>query len=218
MSKIPEVVIVLTDVNSWLNKYFEHFDKAVSELGYCLKWQTEPSGVSDAAFCFLLGYTKILSDDILQSSCEFLVVHESALPHGRGWSPLTWQVLEGRVSIPVTLLKAKLPVDSGAVLAQTHINLSGFELVNELRELQMQATVDLLKKFLRAPVEAEKAALPQQGLSSWYPRRGPLDSKIDINETILSQFNLLRVVDNDRYPAWFEYGGCKFVIKISKEQ
>jgi methionyl-tRNA formyltransferase len=31
-------------------------------------------------------------------------VHESALPQGQGWSPMTWQILEGASPIPVTLI------------------------------------------------------------------------------------------------------------------
>jgi methionyl-tRNA formyltransferase len=217
MSEISNVVVILTDANSWLNNYVKRFEEVVKKAGYSLQWETEPQNIRGASFCFLLGYTKTLSNEFLQSTCEFLVVHESDLPHGRGWSPLTWQVLEGKTSIPVTLIEAKLPVDTGAILAQTYINLSGTELVDDLRNLQGQATINLVEKFLKNPFRLKENARLQQGESTWYPRRRPSDSKIDIDDTILNQINLLRVVDNDRYPAWFEYGGSKFVIKISKK-
>ena len=42
------------------------------------------------------------------------------------------------------------------------------------------------------------------------------DSLLDFNKTITEQFNLLRVVDNDKYPAFFENQGEKYFLKITK--
>jgi len=53
-------------------------------------------------FCFYLSYGKIVSKDMLSRFKHNLVVHESDLPQGKGWSPLTWQILEGKNRIPVT--------------------------------------------------------------------------------------------------------------------
>ena len=41
-------------------------------------------------------------------------------------------------------------------------------------------------------------------------------SSIDIDKTFREQFNLLRVVDNKRYPAFFYFKNQKYVIKIEK--
>ena len=40
------------------------------------------------------------------------MIHESDLPHGKGWSPIQWQILEGSDSITITLLDAEDKVDS----------------------------------------------------------------------------------------------------------
>jgi methionyl-tRNA formyltransferase len=58
--------------------------------------------------------------------------------------------------------------------------------------------------------------IAQKGEESFYPRRKPEDSKLDLQKTLSEQFNLLRVCDNERYPAWFEENGVKFIIKIYK--
>jgi hypothetical protein len=39
---------------------------------------------------------------------------------------------------------------------------------------------------------------------------------LNLDLTLREQFNLLRVVDNERYPAYFELNGIKYVIKINK--
>ena len=54
-----------------------------------------------------------------------LVVHESALPKGQGWSPMTWQILEGLNIIPVTLFEAVADLDAGPIHLQHQIKLKG---------------------------------------------------------------------------------------------
>jgi methionyl-tRNA formyltransferase len=46
--------------------------------------------------------------------------------------------------------------------------------------------------------------------------RNASDSEININKSIKSQFNLLRICDNEKYPAFFKYKNCKFILKIFK--
>ena len=43
----------------------------------------------------------------------------------------------------------------------------------------------------------------QKGRPSYFKKRTKKDSEININKNIKSQFNLLRIVDNDNYPAFF---------------
>ena len=57
----------------------------------------------------------------------------------------------------------------------------------------------------------------QNGKSSFNKRRTKKDSEININKSIKSQFNLLRICDNNKYPAFFKYRNTKYVIKIYKE-
>lgn len=143
-----------------------------------------------------------------------LVVHESALPKGKGWSPLTWQVLEGAREIPVTLFEAAKEVDAGLIYNQKSIKLGGHELVNELRCMQGNATVELIIDFVwNFPNNVGKE---QEGTSTYYRKRVAEDSRIDITKSIESQFNLLQIVDNDKYPAFFEYNGFRYKIAISK--
>ena len=56
----------------------------------------------------------------------------------------------------------------------------------------------------------------QHGKSSYYNKRGPSDSEIDIEKSILENFNLLRTVDNKRYPAFFCLQGKKYKLQIEK--
>ncbi len=146
-----------------------------------------------------------------------LVVHESDLPQGKGWSPLTWQILEGKNQIPVTMIEAEEKVDSGVIYAQEWIEFQGHELVEELRAAQAKTTIRLCEKFVREYPEIIDTAKEQAGEESFYPRRKPEDSRLDPGKSIKENFNLLRVVDNEKYPAWFELDGWKYLLKIEKK-
>ena len=143
-----------------------------------------------------------------------LVVHESDLPYGKGWSPLTWQVLEGKCKIPITLFEAAEEVDSGKIYAQEVIELNGSELLSEIKHKQGLKTIDLIFKFFENfPMEGEK----QKGKETFYKRRTLKDSELDIHKTISEQFDLLRISDNKRYPAYFLLNGVKYFLRITKE-
>ena len=58
---------------------------------------------------------------------------------------------------------------------------------------------------------------PQVGKETFYPRRNKKENELDVNKTITEQFNLLRVVDNERYPAYFYKYGKKYILKIYKD-
>lgn len=163
---------------------------------------------------FLLSCEKILPARLLSLHAHNIVVHESALPAGRGWAPLTWQILEGKNSIPVTLLEAVEPVDSGVIHLQDTIEFTGTELCPELRDAQGRATLSLCQRFIAEyPPQNPR---PQQGDPTFYPKRGPKDSRLDPGKSIADQFDLLRVCDNERYPAWFEFRGQKYILRIEK--
>ena len=57
----------------------------------------------------------------------------------------------------------------------------------------------------------------QTGESTMYPRRNHTDSCLDSKKSISEQFNLLRVCDNDKYPAFFFHKNKKYIIKIYEE-
>lgn len=144
-----------------------------------------------------------------------LVLHASDLPKGRGWSPHIWAVLNGETKITVTLLEAEDAVDSGRIWFQAAFELQGHELLPEINKLLFDAELALMTKAvseMRVVVPREQVGDP----GAYMQRRTPMDSRIDPGKTISDQFDLLRTVDNDRYPAFFEYRGCRYLLKIEK--
>ena len=127
---------------------------------------------------------------------------------------MTWQVLEGRDQLTLTLFEATREVDAGPIYLQQTLELDGTELVNEIRATVGELTIAMCLHFVENRTELMKSGVHQTGEPTYYPRRTPADSELDPNKTIIEQFNLLRVVDNDRYPAFFELSGRRYRLSI----
>ena len=121
--------------------------------------------------CRLLSCGRLLSAEQLAVHRHNLVVHESALPQGQGWSPMNWQILEGASRIPITLSEATADLDAGPIFLQQEIVLQGHELVDEWRALQAQATLELCLAWFDRYREVVAAAQPQHGEARHYRRR-----------------------------------------------
>ena len=111
------------------------------------------------------------------------------------------------------MFEANSKIDSGEIYIQSFFKLKGHELSDEIRSLQAKTTLHMIKKFLD---NKKNIKIKQKGKGNFLRRRSPKDSELDINLSIRKQFNLLRVVDNKRYPAFFIHKNKKYLLKIYK--
>lgn len=170
--------------------------------------------ITPGGILFLVSCSEIIDAEYRRQFDAVVVLHASALPEGRGWSPHIWQVVEGKDKITLTALLAADKVDTGDILAQREISFEGTELYDEINDKLFSAEVDLIE-YIAANFKNIKPVV-QVGDASYYAKRGAADSEIDANKTIAEQFNLLRVSDPERYPAFFTHKGKKFKIKIER--
>ncbi len=209
-----KINIVADNPDSWIIPYAKKLKKILAEK-HQVRIAAKHKDIKQGDCAVFLGCEQIVKSETLKLNKYNLVVHESKLPRGKGMSPLTWQILEGRNKIPITLFGATNKVDSGDIYLQDFMHFRGDELVDELRQQQGGKTVELIVKFINSYKKIKSRK--QKGKSTFYPRRAPQDSELNINKTIKSQFNLLRVVDNKRYPAFFRYKGEKYFLNIYKD-
>ena len=212
-------IAILTSPNQW---FIPHARALQAEIKAKFKHKIkscdllfESVNLQGFELVFALSFHKILPPKILTQNALILVIHCSNLPAGKGWAPLSWQVLGGKNEITLTLFKAAESVDSGEIYLQKSLNLSGLELYDELRGKQAGLTKQMCLDFLA--LYPNVAAHPQRGRESFYPKRSPADSELDINKSLNEQFNLLRICSNDEFPAFFYKDGKKFVLKIYSE-
>jgi methionyl-tRNA formyltransferase len=211
----PRPISVLVDNDSWILPYSRDLVEWANVQGDDARLCRNAGQLGEGGIAFLLGCTKLIPQSTLDRNRINLVVHESDLPLGRGFAPLTWQILEGEPIVPVRLFEAVSEADAGSVYGEAELSFEGTELCDELRHAQGRITVKLCQEYLAA--SAPPMGRPQMGQPTWCTRRGPEDSRLDPHKTLADQFELLRVVDNDRYPAFFDFRGRRYRIRIEPD-
>lgn len=210
-------IAVLTSETSWHISYSKQLVDILKEMGYYAKLFVKHSDIgSEFEVVFILSYFEIIKHQFLQMHQHNIVVHASDLPKGRGWAPLFWQILEGKSIIPIVLFEANEKADDGEIYLKDTIVYEGHELNAEIREKQALKTIEMCLKFLNSYDKLQP--IMQTGVPTYYSKRTPLDSELDINRSIEEQFNLLRIVSNEEYPAYFYRDGHKYIIKISEDK
>jgi methionyl-tRNA formyltransferase len=207
------IITVLTDKSSWMMRYSEVLVERLKTLGHQSGLIHSKDELPKGDIAFFLSCFEIVPKKYLFLNKNNIIVHESNLPQGKGWSPMTWQILEGKNDIPIMLFEASEKADAGDIYMQDVIRLCGDELVEEWREKLGKKTCEMCIRFIQN-YDFNLSSQKQYGDSTYYRKRTPEDSELDIDKSIMDQFNLLRVVDNEKYPAFFIYNGRKYIIKI----
>ncbi len=208
---------ICSDAGSWINLSIAELVIDLLGNGHTVAWAHSAAELPNGELCFYLSYSRIVNAQLRMRHRHNLVVHESDLPIGRGWAPMSWQILEGENEITVTLLEAEEDVDAGVIYLQEKIQLNGCELNSDWRRLQAKCTLKLCRQFVQTyPLVIEKAR-QQVGLATFYSRRRACDSRLDPMKSIQEQFNLLRIVHNKNYPAFFELNNVRYVVHIEKD-
>ena len=205
-------VAILTTNNQWFVKYAKILQKQIlsSKLFFSHNEIKEKFDI-----VFILSYHNLIEEEFLKRNKHNIVVHASDLPKGKGWAPMFWQILENKKDIVFSMFEASNGIDNGDIYMKKTLHLNGYELNNELRKKQANFIIDMCLDFIQN-YKIYKIPKKQSGDESFYKKRGPKDSKLDINKTIKEQFNLLRIVDNENYPAFFEIDGHKYILKIEE--
>lgn len=209
-------IAIISDAGSWFAPFAETLRQELMSQEHRVVVLPHFDRINSYEIVFLLSCSELIPETELKRNRHNLVVHASRLPKGKGWSPMTWQILEGASHFPVTLFEAVAAVDAGPIYLQREMQFDGTELVDDLRQIMGDAIVALCLEFVNRYPNVLAEARAQAGVESFYPRRCPEDSRIDIDKTLREQINLLRVVDNERYPAFFEWKGCRYQLQVSR--
>lgn len=207
-------ITILTDnPSSWIIPYIKDLKEKLKN--HDVRHIFDSKDIKEGDLMLILSCEKILKNSHLSLHKSNVVVHPSKLPLGKGWSPIAWQVIEGAHKIPLSLFEANEKVDAGDVYILDYINLRGDELNDEIKHMQGIKTIEMVMRYVNNFNSIK--GLPQSGEETFYAKRSAVDSEININKTLREQFNILRVVDNDRYPAFFMKDGKKYLLKIYKD-
>ncbi|MDO8553025.1 MAG: formyltransferase family protein [bacterium] len=211
---MAKISILIDNPGSWAVPYGQELARQLRERGHEVVNVLSPQDIPQGDIVFFLSCEHLIKKDFRNRNTHSVVIHASALPQGKGWSPLSWQVLEGKNEITLTLFEAADEVDAGEVYATATILFEGHELIDEMRQKEGEAIIKLALWF--ADRYPDVVGTPQKGDESFYPKRTPKDSELDPNKSLVELFNQLRVADNERYPAFFTHRGHTYIINISK--
>jgi len=207
------VSILCTDpahpINPWLQRW-AHAHASRAHTAIERDFRNLPGG----DILFLVSCHQIIRKPVRDLYRHTLVLHASALPEGRGMSPHIWQILQGCERLMVTLLNAEDELDSGDIWHQVELHLDGTDLHDDINAKLFDAELALMTWAMDHCDSAEPRK--QSGTPSFFRKRLPEDSRIDPSRALNEQFDFLRVADPERYPAFFEYRGQTYRIRIDK--
>lgn len=193
-------------VNSWLEMWAERQRNAVIVR--------DADKLPGGDFLFLISCDVIVSREVRDKYRHVLVIHASDLPADRGFSPYLWTILEGGSEVVVTLLTAEDRVDSGDIWRQERFPLDGSETFEEIMDRLFAVELDLMDWALANCDSAEPRK--QIGEPNYRRRRTAADSEVQVDQTLAEIFDLLRVSDPNRLPAFFNHRGARYEIGIHK--
>ena len=208
------IALVMDNKHNWFYPRLTELAAKIRAQGHeCVIVLSDPPGVAAGTdIAFYLGHEGYIGKTSRAKSKHNIVVHASDLPKGKGMSPATWQIIEGKNIIPVTLFEVAPGFDTGDYYLKDRVKLDGTELLEEWQSKLGECIERMMLRFIAD--SGRLRARKQRGRSTVYRRRTPADSELDVNRTLKSQFNLLRVADNERYPAYFRHKGRTYLLKV----
>lgn len=209
-------ITLLTDnENSWFVPYGRSLQQQLSDQGHEVVYVFNVKDVCNGDVCFLLSCVRLVPAAVLSLNRNNIVVHASDLPKGKGFSPLQWQILEGRNEIPLTLFEVVENADAGPYYIKDVISFKGTELLEEMRQTMAEKILEMCVRFIGNFDSIQ--AIDQSGEETFYRKRTAADDELDVNKTIEAQFNHLRIADNEKFPLYFRHKDEKYILKIYRE-
>lgn len=210
-----KITILCSDALHPVNAYLQSWI-ATYQNKHQIDLVRSKSELSHGNILFLISCSEIVTQTDRQPYAKALVIHASDLPLGRGWSPHIWRLIGGATTLTLSLLEAANKVDSGHIWTKLEVVVNKGALWDEINHLVFEAEL----KLMNFAVENFDTIKPQPQSTSieptYHPRRSPADSRIDPQKSIQDQFDLIRVCDPDRFPAYFELHGCKYNLRLEK--
>jgi len=207
------ISILITSIEHPVNFYINNW--ALRNQDHQIRIIHSKKDLISGDILFLISCSELISKSEREKFKKTLVLHASDLPYGRGWSPHVWEIINGANSITVSLLEAEDNVDTGDIWKKISVDIPKTALFDEINELVFNAELELMDFAIKnfdniIPVEQSNIeTIP-------WSKRSKKDSLIDINKTLIEQFDLLRVCDPKRFPAYFFKDGVRFNILIEK--
>lgn len=209
------ISLLCSDPTHPVNEYLERW-AAHNRDTHDIQLAREPASLQGGDFLFLVSCSQIVSADVREKYQWCLVLHASALPHGRGWSPHVWEIIGGAENVTISLLEAEDEVDTGRIWHQVTLPIPGHALWDEINRELFQREIELIDFAVNNYMHVVPNEQDVSVDATYYRRRTPQDSELNPLASIADQFDLIRVCDPDRYPAFVRLRGHTYRIRVEK--
>ncbi|MBL4873861.1 MAG: UDP-glucuronic acid dehydrogenase [Rhodobacteraceae bacterium] len=210
-----KITILCSSLTHPVNNYLEKW-MLKNEPEHSIDLIRSKNDLTNGHLLFLISTNELIGAKDRDRYSKTLVIHASDLPLGRGWSPHIWQLLEGATQITVSLREAKDNVDSGDIWKKLIVEIPTGFLWDEINHVIFKAELELMDFAVQQFIDV----IPQPQITditpTYFRRRTPDDSKIYPELSIQDQFDLIRVCDPNRFPAYFDLHGERYIIRLEK--
>lgn len=210
-----KITFLCSDPQHPVNAYIQRWADAQAGM-HIVDIVQKKSQLSGGEILFLISCSEIINANDRAQYEACLVLHASDLPKGRGWSPHIWALVQGAEAITLTMLEADDKVDSGRIWRKVRISVPKHALWDEINHLLFTAELDMIDCAVQNYALVTPQAQTGTDEATYYPKRTPQDSQIDPHKSISEQFDLIRLCDPNRFPAYFEHMGQRYILKLEK--
>jgi len=148
---------------------------------------------------FFIHWSKYINKSIFKN---FFCIqfHSSNLPKGRGGSPIQNQIMLNIKKTKISAFKVSESFDAGPICLQDNLSLNGS--AHDIFKRIENKSIKMIKKIIKTKHLIFKK---QKGKPSYFKRRKPSNSKLNVNKTktIKKLYDFLRMLDAPDYPKAF---------------
>lgn len=209
------ISLLCSDSNHPVNQYLAEWMERQKHV-HDIELVEKKSELSGGDFLFLISCSEVIGKADRERYTYCLVLHASDLPHGRGWNPHVWQIIEGAEEITVSLIEADNRIDTGRIWKKIKFPVAKHALWDEINGRLFLAEIELIEFAIRDSGWVEPQAQAMDVEATYYPPRKPEDSRIDPLCSISEQFDKIRICDPLRFPAFFELYGVRYKLVLEK--
>ncbi len=210
-----KITLLCSNKNHPINDYLKNWIKEQKNI-HDVELIQEKEKLIGGNILFLISCSEIVSVREREKYDTCLVLHASNLPDGKGWSPHIWELIQGAEFITLSLLEVEDKIDSGKIWKKMQIFIPKNAIWNEINHLLFSAEIEMVNFAIKNYGSIIPKPQVEKGNTIYYRKRKPEDSLLNINKTIEEQFDLLRVCDPVRFPAYFDYLGYRYILKLEK--
>ena len=160
---------------------------------------------SNLDILFIIGWHRIVPQEVLDTAKIRIGIHSSLLPKDRGSSPINWKIIKGEKIGGVTLFHLTTGVDAGEIIDQEEYEI---EFNDDVRDVYFKATsssINLLEKNWNQFHTKKIHSFPQnENEITLNDRRKPEDGKIDWSKNSTECYNWIRSLTFP-YPGAFTF-------------